>query len=128
MRLTLVLLMAFIAGCAAEPQTPKTTAPQAAPAPATTAAPAAAPQAEAKVADATATYHPPSGYKQKKLGSNTVYCKKDTTLGSRFPTEFCFTEDELKDMERRGDDMRTNKQKVSGLCGGAAQACGNSGN
>lgn len=125
MRLTLILFVAFIAGCASQPQTPKTTAPQAMPAPATTAAPAATPQPEAKVADATTTYRPPSGYKQKKLGSNTVYCKKDTTLGTRFPTEMCFTEDELKEMQRRGEDMRTNKQKVSGLCGGVAGACGN---
>ena len=125
MRLTLVLLMAFIAGCASQPQTPNTAKPAATTAPTTTATPAATPQPQTAVAQATTTYRPPSGYKQKKLGANTVYCKKDTTLGSRFPTEFCFTEDELKEMERRGEDMRTNKQKVSGLCGGVTGACGN---
>ncbi|HZF16815.1 MAG TPA: hypothetical protein VE046_12820 [Steroidobacteraceae bacterium] len=103
-------------------------APAAAPAPSPAAATAAtpAPQASGTVAAADAKpYRPPSGYRAKKLGANTVYCKKDTTLGTRFPTEFCFTEDELKEMERRGDDMRQNKLKNQGLCGGASTACGN---
>lgn len=132
MRLTLVLAVALLAGCASQPRNPTAATPAAAPAPAATPAQelaaAPAPQAASTTAQAEPkAYKPPSGYRAKKLGANTVYCKKDTTLGTRFPTEFCFTEDELKEMERRGDDMRQDKLKNQGLCGGAPTACGNSG-
>lgn len=77
-------------------------------------------QADAKL------FKPPSGYRTKKLGANTVYCKKDKVLGSIFPTEICLSEDELKEVERRGEDMRVDKQRAQGVCGGLG-ACGNGG-
>lgn len=122
MRVTLILAAAILAGCASQPQTPTPATPAAAPSPAATPAPAAT-TAKAEAG----AYKPPAGYRAKKLGANTLYCKKDTLLGSRFPTEFCFSEDELKEIERRGEDMRQNKLKNSGICGGVAMACGNSG-
>ncbi len=69
-------------------------------------------------------FKPPSGYRAKKLGADTVYCKKDKVLGSIFPTEICLSEDELKEVERRGADMRVDKQRAQGVCGGAG-SCGN---
>ena len=123
MRWTWVVAVAVLGGCASQPQTSAPPAPvaaaEAAPAPAAEATASSKPVEQVQTSQAAAAaFKPPSGYKQKKLGANTVYCKKDTLLGSRFPTEFCFTEDELKEIERRGEDMRLNKQKQSQVCAG----------
>jgi len=123
MRVMAVLMLACVAGCASQPQAPQTSvvapAPAATPAQGVAAQPAQAPQATA------ATFKPPNGYRVKKIGGNTVYCKSEKILGSIFPQVLCFTESQLRDIARRGDEMRLNKQKVSGLCGGVAHACGN---
>lgn len=112
--------LAILVGCAAELGTrpaPKASAP-----PAATVAEAAAQPAP----EAPSSFKPPSGYKATKLGAETLYCKKEKILGSIFPTEICLSEDELKEVERRSEGMRLNKQKASGVCGGAG-SCGNGG-
>lgn len=120
MRWTWVLVVAVVSGCASQPQTAAPAAPVAAPQAAAAPAAESAPAAQLQTAQAEpAVYRPPSGYKQKKLGASTVYCKTDTRLGTRFPTEFCFTEDELKQLELGNDAMRLNKQKMSQTCSGA---------
>ncbi|HZF16814.1 MAG TPA: hypothetical protein VE046_12815 [Steroidobacteraceae bacterium] len=91
------------------------------PAPAADPAP---PAASTTAGSAAKPFKPPSGYRAKKLGANTVYCKQDTMLGSRFPTEICLTEDELREVEFRGEEMRRDKQKSSPVCGGGG-SCGN---
>lgn len=50
-------------------------------------------RAEAK-ADAAATpeFKPPPGFKPKKHGDVTLYCRKEAVLGSRFPAEKCYDE------------------------------------
>ena len=46
-------------------------------------------------------YKPPPGYKTRHRGDKTIYCRKGTEIGSRFPVEKCFTEEQLKvELER----------------------------
>jgi len=125
MRLTAVLILACLAGCASQPQAPQTKVAAATPAP--PAAPVQAEPAQQAAAQqgTNEAFKPPGGYRMKKRGAETVYCKKDTILGSRFPEEFCYTEQQLKEIAQRGEDQRLNKDKISGICGGATGACGN---
>jgi hypothetical protein len=56
----------------------------------------------------------PPGYKSKQLGGETVYCRKSTPLGSRFPTEVCMTVAQYEASVRQADGLRqelTGKQK-----------------
>ena len=55
--------------------------------------------AEAAKAAKTGTepFVPPPGFKTKKQGNMTLYCKKDATVGTRFKTEKCFSEDQVRD-------------------------------
>lgn len=43
------------------------------------------------------TFVPPPGFKTKKQGNLTLYCKKDSTVGTRFKTEKCYSEDQVRD-------------------------------
>ena len=60
------------------------------------AAPATAEAAKA-AETGTEPFVPPPGFKTKKQGNMTLYCKKDTTVGTRFKTEKCFSEDQIRE-------------------------------
>jgi hypothetical protein len=56
----------------------------------------------------------PSGYKAREIDGETVYCRKSTPLGSRFPTEVCMTVAQYEESVRQRDSLRqelTGKQK-----------------
>jgi hypothetical protein len=88
-------------------------------------APPDAPSVQAaKPADASATKSSdgqepavapvPPGYKAREIGGETVYCRKSTPLGSRFPTEVCMTVAQYEESVRQRDALRqelTGKQK-----------------
>jgi hypothetical protein len=40
---------------------------------------------------------PPPGFKTKKQGNMTLYCKKDAAVGTRFKTEKCYSEDQVRE-------------------------------
>jgi invasion protein IalB len=40
---------------------------------------------------------PPPGFKTKKQGDMTLYCKKDAAVGTRFKTEKCYSEDQVRE-------------------------------
>ena len=39
---------------------------------------------------------PPPGFRAKKRGKMTVYCIQDSTVGTRFKTEKCYDEEQMK--------------------------------
>lgn len=45
----------------------------------------------------TQSFVPPPGFKTKKQGNMTLYCKKDATVGTRFKTEKCYSEDQVRE-------------------------------
>jgi hypothetical protein len=46
-------------------------------------------------------YKPPPGYKTRHRGDKTIYCRKSTEVGSRFPVEKCYSEEQLEiELER----------------------------
>jgi hypothetical protein len=58
------------------------------------AAPAAAAEKAAKPA-----FTPPPGFRAKKRGKFTVYCKREEPKGTRFPSEVCYDEAGLRQRE-----------------------------
>jgi hypothetical protein len=56
----------------------------------------------------------PKGYKAKVIDGETLYCRRSTPLGTRFPTEVCMTVAQYEESVRQGDGLRqelTGQQK-----------------
>jgi hypothetical protein len=56
----------------------------------------------------------PKGYKAKVIEGETLYCRRSTPLGTRFPTEVCMTVAQYEESGRQRDGLRqelTGKQK-----------------
>jgi len=52
--------------------------------------------ATAEAKDETQELKPPPGFRTKKRGDKVLYCIKDSTVGTRFKTEKCYDEDQMK--------------------------------
>lgn len=95
---------------------------------AATPSPAAAVGIEVAVAEEKAAepLKLPPGFREKKRGKYTVYCRKDTAMGSRFASEKCYDEQGLRDYIA---DQRENQKQVDQMrriCG-SMDACGGGG-
>jgi hypothetical protein len=138
--LPLLMILAGLPAMAADPgqETPaapaEVTAPESVPAPAASAmpesapAPAATPAAAAAAAPAAAAkpaeeFKPPKDYKVKTREGQTVYCRSQTTVGTRFPTEFCFTQADLERIEKNKKSMQHDVSMRTKMCTTGA-ACG----
>jgi predicted ABC-class ATPase len=127
-------VVAFLAGCAAQPA--PTLAPATAPvtAPAADAAKvavlnsgkgaAAVPAAEsvATTAAATKKVSTPAGYKAVERSGTTFYCAKVATLGTKFKQEICMTQDEHDEVQRRGENVRQDLRQTTKMCAGGTGA------
>ena len=85
-------------------------------------APAAAPAAD-KVAEPAATtaiadekYNPPPGFKTKTRKGETVYCRSRAPLGTRIKSEECFTEAQIKEVERAMATATEDIQQKGRMC------------
>jgi hypothetical protein len=84
-----------------------------------------------KAADAPAAAEPgkidlPAGFKPKKRGKYTVYCRKEEAMGTRFPVEKCYDEQGIREYVL---DQRENQKQVDQMrriCG-SMEACGGGG-
>lgn len=127
----LVLALALSAGCASTPTTPPAATAQPAAAPAVIAPEAgsavlaanASPTAEATAAGEVMRV--PPGYKDVNRNGVRYFCKSMTTLGSRFSQQICMTEDEYREVKRRGESVRTDLERSTTVCASSAEnACG----
>ena len=41
-------------------------------------------------------FKPPPGFKTRKRGDLVLYCQTDATVGTRFKTEKCYNEEQLR--------------------------------
>jgi len=94
---------------------------------ATAAAPSAAVPAEAQASaalaepeEAAATFKPPAGYSTKKKGDKTLYCRKETPIGTRFANEYCFTQEQLVRIAKSSQSMRDDVGRRQKACSGAS--------
>lgn len=147
MRKLSLILFAAIAGCAALPVCAEESAPATAPPaasapapvpdskPASSVAPAPATEREsapvsaaeqktlAAAHDGSKPFKPPQDFRPRKKGGQTLYCKSETVLGSRFPKELCMTEDQLRQYALDAAAMRRELGQHQAMCTGAA-GCG----
>ena len=78
-----------------------------------------------KAAEPEKIYLPP-GFKPKKRGKFTLYCRKEEAMGTRFPVEKCYDEQGIRDYVL---DQRENQKQVDQMrriCG-SMEACGGGG-
>lgn len=92
--------------------------PAAAAAPAPASAPAAEKAAEPAATTATAgeKYDPPPGFKTKTRKGETVYCRSRAPLGTRIKSEECFTEAQIKEVERAMSTATEDIQQKGRMC------------
>ena len=136
--ITLLAVLGSLPAMAAEtgPEAPAAPAPAAAPAaaeaepvaapasPAPAASAVAAPAAAAPVAaPAAEEFKPPSGYKKKTRDGQQVYCRNETPIGTRFPTEYCFTQADLERIDKNKRSIQMDHATRTKMCSTGA-ACG----
>ena len=69
-------------------------------------------------------YTPPPGWKTRHRGDKTIYCRKSTEIGSRFPVEKCFSREQLAielqriEMSKAEFDRRRRVCSDQSICGG----------
>lgn len=120
-----VCVVTLLAGCASQPASTPTAVtipaadaakmavlnPAMAPATAVTLEPTTAVVAKASV---------PPGYKSVERDGTTFLCTKVASLGTKFKREFCMTQAEYDEMQRRNEGMRQDLRKSVGICSGGA--------
>ena len=67
-------------------------------------------------------FKPPLGFQTKKRGELTLYCKKETSVGTRFKTEKCYSEDEVRDYVIAQQENKREIDRIRNTCGGGS-AC-----
>ncbi len=82
---------------------------------------AAAPAPKAKADDKPFT--PPPGWREKKRGQYTVYCRKQSVQGTRLPKEVCYDEEGIRAMLAAQREDREKVDQMRRVCGSQA-ACG----
>jgi hypothetical protein len=65
----------------------------------------------------------PSGYRRETHKGQELYCRRTTTLGSRFAQKLCFTREQLVEMQWRTDSTMGELDRGVRVCG-TAEACG----
>ena len=66
---------------------------------------------------------PPDGWRPKKRGNFTVYCRKDQAMGTRFPKETCYDEAGIRAMLAAQLEDREKVDQMRRICAGDA-SCG----
>lgn len=85
-----------------------------------------APAAEADTTAAASEekpFVPPDGWREKKRGKYTVYCRKQSEVGTRFQKETCYDEAGIRAMLAAQQDDREKVDQMRRICG-SQDACG----
>ena len=63
-------------------------------------------------------FKPPPGFKTKKRGELVLYCQTDATVGTRFKTEKCYNEEQLRAYILVLEAQRRDVDRIRTNCGG----------
>jgi len=91
----------------------------------TPAADAAGDKVEGKVKSSEAkpgdeAFKPPPGFKTKKRGEIVLYCMKDSTVGTRFKTEKCYDEAQMREYLLALEIQKRDIDRIRSTCANAA--------
>ena len=64
------------------------------------------------------TFKPPPGFQAKKRGELVLYCKKDATIGTRFKTEKCYDEAQMREYLLALELQQQDVDRIRATCGG----------
>ena len=78
---------------------------------------------ESEAAAKKEEFKPPLGFSTKKRGALVLYCKKDATVGTRFKTEQCYSEDQVRDYLLTQEENKRNIDRIRSTCGSGSEAC-----
>lgn len=65
-------------------------------------------------------FKPPPGFKTKKRGEIVLYCMKDSTVGTRFKTEKCYDEEQMRDYLLALEVQKRDIDRIRSTCSSAA--------
>jgi hypothetical protein len=65
-------------------------------------------------------FTPPPGFKVKKRGELVLYCMRDSTVGTRFKTEKCYDEAQIRDYLAAQQENKRDIERVRSTCSSAA--------
>ena len=65
----------------------------------------------------------PLGFKPRQRGKFTVYCRKETVMGTRFPVETCYHEKGIREYLAAQCENQEKVDQMRRICGSQA-ACG----
>ena len=69
-------------------------------------------------------FKPPPGFKTKKRGEIVLYCIRDSTVGTRFKTEKCYDEAQMRDYLVAQQENKRDIERVRNTCStGAGEYC-----
>ena len=69
-------------------------------------------------------FKPPLGFKTKKRGELVLYCMRDSTVGTRFKTEKCYDEVQMRDYLIAQQENKRDIERVRNTCStGAGEYC-----
>ena len=75
-------------------------------------------------APAEVEFKPPPGFKTKKRGELVLYCIRDSTVGTRFKTEKCYSEAQMRDYIVAQQENKRDIDRVRNTCStGAGEYC-----
>jgi hypothetical protein len=61
----------------------------------------------------------PAGYTPKMLNGELRYCRSVTTVGTRLPKQYCFTQEQLEDVEKRSRSIQEDLARSRKTCSSA---------
>jgi len=68
----------------------------------------------------------PPGFKPKKRGKYTLYCRKETVMGTRLPAQKCYDENGIRQIAQSLREEREKIDQLRRICG-SLNACGGGG-
>ena len=71
----------------------------------------------------TEEFRIPPGFKPKKRGVYTLYCRKEEVMGTRLPAERCYDEKGIRDYIRALIENQEDVDRIRRICG-SMEACG----
>jgi hypothetical protein len=63
-------------------------------------------------------FKPPPGFQTRKRGDLVLYCKKDATIGTRFKTEKCYDEAQMRGYLLALELQQQDVDRIRATCGG----------
>ncbi|RPI44900.1 MAG: hypothetical protein EHM59_11595 [Betaproteobacteria bacterium] len=70
--------------------------------------------------DADKPFTPPPGFQTKKRGEMVLYCKRDRETGTRFTTEKCYDEDQVREYLLALEIQKRDIDRIRSTCATAS--------